>query len=475
MKKLFKISWLPIVVLLFSSCDLLSPGESSNPNISEDRFLESSNAMATWVNGVEKTLATTVSDFCQQTEIMTDNYHNAYSRGSQDFDKPLLFSSDEHIRQLQREVGAVREAVDYAFNTVIKYDTLLTQSQRFSLLTSKAYAFLLAGENFRALPMTSGGDAKPWEDHLHETVNVLDEALPLASDGAAVAYAQTLRARAYYRLGDAENAVSAAQAALMADNDFCRTVLFDGVHNVPNLVQEPIATNYYQPLPRLDFLDPKYPGNDATAQRPVCIAKAEEDYLILAEAYIAGGKIEDAKTSLSNLLGLVATRKVEGGLDESIDDHMNYLKLYKGDDASAFSVQASPTDAPMAGLLLNRTTGNKISVPIVSGTSATIAEITACKDADSLLELVYRMRQEIFMAEGRRLADLGIRLPLSDVEASHLGDNTYTTAEIPAFIPLNGDMDAFTTDRENKLITIKYNMNRVLVENKKLESVVPFE
>ena len=45
--------------------------------------------------------------------------------------------------------------------------------------------------------------------------------------------------------------------------------------------------------------------------------------------------------------------------------------------------------------------------------------IAECKDNDALLALIYLMRQEIFLAEGRRRSDLGIRLPISDVEISH--------------------------------------------------------
>ena len=48
--------------------------------------------------------------------------------------------------------------------------------------------------------------------------------------------------------------------------------------------------------------------------------------------------------------------------------------------------------------------------------------IEAAQTQDELLELIYLMRQEIFFGEGRRPADLGLRMPLSNVEAAHVKD-----------------------------------------------------
>ena len=88
----------------------------------------------------------------------------------------------------------------------------------------------------------------------------------------------------------------------------------------------------------------------------------------------------------------------------------------------------------------------------------------------------YLMRQEIFFAEGRRPADLGIRLPLCEVEAAHASNGAeYTQAWIPSFIPLNGGMDDFTIDAEAMTVTIAHNMNRVIADNARTKDVAPFE
>lgn len=100
--------------------------------------------------------------------------------------------------------------------------------------------------------------------------------------------------------------------------------------------------------------------------------------------------------------------------------------------------------------------------------------IAQCDTQDDLLKLLYLMRQEIFFGEGRRAADLGIRLPLCEVEAANAQAGDYINAQIPSFIPLNQDMDAFTMDKQNMTVVMKYDMNKVIVENKNSEYVAPF-
>jgi hypothetical protein len=95
---------------------------------------------------------------------------------------------------------------------------------------------------------------------------------------------------------------------------------------------------------------------------------------------------------------------------------------------------------------------------------------------DSALELLYLMRQEIFFAEGRRPADLGIRLPLCEAEAANVENaQAYITPWIPAFVPQNYGLDDFTIDEEKKVVTITHNMNRVIVANAHAADVAPFE
>ena len=70
---------------------------------------------------------------------------------------------------------------------------------------------------------------------------------------------------------------------------------------------------------------------------------------------------------------------------------------------------------------------------------------------------------------------MGIRLPVCEVEAaSNPSAAGYIDAVIPPFIPLDQGMDDFAMDEDTKEVTIKYNMNRIIVENKSSEYVAPF-
>ena len=90
--------------LLLASCNLVAPGDIENPNVTEDGYLLGGNAMDTWVNGAEKTLALTVGDFCLQTEIISDNYFNNYTRESKLFDEPKILYNDPDVNGLERAV-----------------------------------------------------------------------------------------------------------------------------------------------------------------------------------------------------------------------------------------------------------------------------------------------------------------------------------------------------------------------------------
>ena len=70
--------------------------------------------------------------------------------------------------------------------------------------------------------------------------------------------------------------------------------------------------------------------------------------------------------------------------------------------------------------------------------------------------------------EGRRMADLGIKLPMSQREIEQndqidFGD-VGTEVHIPDYIPAGDEMDAFEV-AEDGTVTILHDMNDVIVEN----------
>lgn len=467
-----------IAAVAFSACDLVSPSSIINPNVDEDTFKNTPNALQSWVNGTNSTFATTVSKFVELTEIVSDDYFNNYSQSSKVFDFPTILYTDPDVTTLQRGVGSLREMALNGLNNISKTDNTMTVEQEFNLRYVEGYSYLLAGEYFVGLPEENGGEIKDWKHNLNKAIDTFNACLTLAQTNDDKAFINTLLARAYYKLGDKQEAVSHAQTALSFSTDFIKQVTFDGKNGVDNSFQGyvyglPYGTAF-QPLPRLDFLDPKYfQTTDPLEQRPICIAKAEEPYLIMAEAEIADNDIAKAKQTLVNLLALIKARPVEKGINDQLEqrDNGGYKKY---PNSSSFKVAASPTDSLRGGLILDRQAPNLISIPYISGTSVTQQMIDKTNGQDSLLRLLYLMRQEIFFGEGRRTADLGIRFPVCEVEAANTPSEGYTQALIPPFIPLNQDMDAFTMDDEAKTVVIKHDMNKTIVENKNTEYVAPF-
>lgn len=473
--KLYKYLCMASLALSVTSCELLQPDDIINPNVDEETFLETPNAMTTWVNGANRSFASIIGSYAELTEILSDNYFNNYTQSSKVFDFPTILYTDQDVTNLQRYVGTLRETADQGLNVVAQADHTTTEAQRFNLYYIKGYAYLLAGEYFLALPVENGGDVVGWKDNLELAVSTFDASLDHAADDQDRAFVYTLMARACYRLGDKNRAVAYANQALGYSRDFTRMVQFDGDHGFTSSIQGYLYGTNFQPLPRLDFLDPKYYQKaSSTEARPICIAKAEEPYLILAEAALADNDLTGAKNYLHTLLTLVKSRPVETGINDQLEQRYNGgFKRYP--NSSEYRVAASADDPLRSGLVLDRQAPNLIAIPYISGTSVTDEMIDAPTTVDQLLEVVYLMRQEIFIAEGRRAADLGIRLPLCETEAANLPEATrYTTAQIPPFIPLNQDMDAFEMDEENKTVIIKYNMNKVIVANKSSEYVAPF-
>lgn len=158
--------------------------------------------MSAWVAGAEKSLATTVDEFACQTELMSDNYYNNYTMGSQNFDVPEILYTDSYVTDLQRYVANLRATADEGLTRVAEADKSTTEAQRLRLTTIKGYASLLAGEYFVGLPMETGGEIVGWREHLQEAVTTFRKALELQPADTARAAIYTYMARAYYRLGE---------------------------------------------------------------------------------------------------------------------------------------------------------------------------------------------------------------------------------------------------------------------------------
>lgn len=142
----------------------------------------------------------------------------------------------------------------------------------------------------------------------------------------------------------------------------------------------------------------------------------------------------------------------------------------------------SDADSPYrAGLVLDRP-AEGLMIPAVSATSLNADSVAELSDAPDLWHALWLARQEIMFLEGRRLADLGIKLPmmLREIDQNPEIDpgDPGTEVAMPSWIPLNPlyamdvysplelyDSDDLDAQLVEMHVTIGVDMNRVLVEN----------
>ncbi|UGU16457.1 tetratricopeptide repeat protein [Sinomicrobium kalidii] len=446
-----------------------------NPNVTEDIYLENPNSVRSWVAGLKRQLAVTANTVNVNVAITSDNYFNNYSQYSKVFDIPQIDYFDVDVNSLQVDVQALREMAVYGISTVVIADASVTAKDEAFMHFCLGYANILGGELFTGLPETNLGTVLPPEQIFERALSNLDDAINLETDPERIAVYRLLKARVYYNTGEAANAIEAARAALSSPS-LLYQAQFDGENDLGNEMQNAVfdaSPNRLAPLPRLDFLDPKYysEGTPETDQKPVALAKAEEAYLILAEAYLAQQNITEARGTLQSLLTLVGERPVV-----SVDDSGETRNGGNRDDypLTGVAVRFDSESPYREGYVLDRQAGN-IDIHTVSGTSVTTDDIENAATVDELLYLVYQLRQEIFIGEGRRLTDLGIKYPVSQIEQDNNPNvpDAYTVARIPSFIPGEGQLDDFRVEADGR-ITIDVDMNKIIVANKNAAEIVPF-
>lgn len=446
-----------------------------NPYVTEDNYVSKPNAGNSWVVGLQKQVALTTNTVVINTEITSDNYFNNYTQYTKVFDQPQIDYFDPDVNSLQASIQTLREMATYGLTVILPKDNTLTPANIAYMHFCKGYANLLGGELFIGLPESNLGKVITAKQLLANAVTSFTLAYDLEPKAEVKnAYAMFI-ARANYKAGNKEQAQKYAEVALTTPG-LLYTIQFDGKNSVPNEMQNATydaLPNRLAPLPRLDYLDPKFfsvgtPQND---QKSVALAKEEEGYLILAEIALAGNNLAQTKQYLYSLLEVVALRPTE-----LVDDKRETRNggIRPGYPLQEVAVRFDASSPEKQGYVLDRQKG-KVLVYKVSGTKVTKTEIEQSTTADQLLYILYLLRQEIFMSEGRRLSDLGIKYPISQIEA---GNNSHVTAEytkalIPDFIPLKSGMDDFTTDAVTKTVTMKYDMNKVLVAHKTSPYIMP--
>jgi hypothetical protein len=473
-----RLAILLVASLVVIGCGEFEPTKVTNPNITDKQFVGSPGAGAAWMRGTQRQFLNTLNIVVQNTELASDNYFNNYTTNSQQLDVPNPIYIDPYVADIQSSIALLRNQAAYGLDTVFPRDSLVKPNDRAEMIFFRGAANLFAGENYVALPGSAYGPVVSWQDLLKAAIADFTEARSVSTDAAAKQSYTLALARAYYRLGDKANAVAEATALLAANPTFIRNAVFDGVNGPNNAMQGVLTSsvNNFQPLPRLDFLDPKYPNRGPNIQSPIAFLKAEEAHLILAEALLSDNNVAGAKARLQQLLTLVQSRT-----KESVDSRIQKRGRAGGKilypNTSDSKIAFGPGEPLLGGYVLSRADAN-VTVPTVSGTSVTSSRIDAITTVDDGLYVLYLMRQEIFIAEGRRMADLGIRMPVAQTEiltnSNAVDGADYTLPKIPSFIPLAYGMDSFTYDQTAKTAVMAYDMNKLLVQNKTSPDVLPF-
>lgn len=473
MKNIYRL--LCIVALTgMASCQLK---KVDNPNITDRSFIGTTQSSSIWLNGMYRQLALTLNELVSFTEITSDNYYNNSSLSNKVFDIPTILFSDLDVDNMERAIGRLYQMAEYGINEVVPADVTATNDIHAEMNFLGGYACLMAAETYRAVPMEAAGPVLSSADILRKAIVYFDKAIALQTDVNKKNNYLLAKARAYYGLSDRANARQAAQSVITSAPMLLLDAKYDGINGVSNTMQTNTfssSTNTYAPLPRLDFLDPKYfhVGTASADQKSIAILKGEEAYLIVAEAMLGSGELNEARTLLKQLIADVVSHRPTASVNAATQQRKGNRSDYPL--LATVQVKFDASSPARAGFILDRQAGN-ITVKRVSGTSVTAADLDAATTKDQLIYQLCLLRQEIFISEGRRMTDLGIRFPVSQVEMQNNSNVTeeHTKAFIPAYIPGQLGMDDFTYDRTAGIVTMDYDMNKVLVQNQTAPGVLP--
>jgi len=470
-----KVTILLLTILGFSCSgdfkDVVDFTTVENPNLSEASVVGQPNSSNIWLAGLERQTALVFNEVLVLSELGSDNYVNTQTFFNQFLDGLEMQPTDPDLRDTQRTIQRLRELAVFGKNEVGPGDPNYTADIEADYNYFEGLSYLISAMYFSALPQEPLGAPISSQQHYLNAISAFDTAISIS---AKPEY-HLAKARANYYLGNRPEAVSSATSALALSTDFARTINYDASNGPGNTFESALyqrATfDDLQPNPALDFLDPKYSFLSPDLDAPVNYFKAEEAYLILAEAALAEDDIATARVNLISLLDLIATREVRN-IDDSIEARIEVAPGSRPDNAAV--VVNGRT-----GLVLDRQAGN-VDVPSVSGTSLTAADVALMADDDAGLAILYRTRQEVFIAEGLRFVDMGVKLIIDENEIL-LNENINegdvgTTPVIPSFISaIVADLDAITYDAATGTATTVIDLNAILAANKGAGEVVPFE
>jgi tetratricopeptide (TPR) repeat protein len=458
--------------VLLSGCDLLDPTKVSNPNTTAEDLANSAEPTRALLPGVRAQVARAVGSVVN-LDLITDNLEIAFTNITGEMNDPHAVDPDggtyNGLGGAYWQLQELRAIADFVIDTIGPRDTRATPAQLGEARYYRGMAFLMQGENFRGLPRTTSAEPTGWQQLLDLAVADFAAALTMDPTPALATAIRGALARTHRARGDAQQAESFAQQVLTANPTFLNAQPYSS-GEIENPVFGDDRTR--QPLPRLDFLDPKYTSRSA----PVPLGKAEEMHLILAEVAMSRGSYPAAAAHVADAIRVARARPTS-----SVDDRDQRLNpdLTVRPRTAGILVRADADSPFRAGLVLTRP--GVVSMPSTSGTSLSADSVQALTSPEAIRHAFWLARQEILYLEGRRLSDLGVRLPISarELDASPTLTRSIPEASVlvPAYVPAAGAVNRFSprspyVDRtqggalETDRITIEVDMNKILARER---------
>ncbi|HTY37664.1 MAG TPA: hypothetical protein VMH23_11160 [Bacteroidota bacterium] len=456
-----------VLVLSLAACDLVDPSKVDNPSITADNLLENPvGGTTSLVTGMRRYFSNTIGISSLIGDMVSDNLDNRTSFYDNTLSYPRTITGNSFTYNAMYENALQLNALaDFGISSILPGDIFATNDQKAEVYFYKGMALLILGEGFTNFPIAEKGPAVTAQRALQIANDQFQTAFNLTTQSAMKANCRMARARTFRMLGDKVNAAAEANAALaLGGTSYLFAAQFDPAQLTSTTYAAIVgrSTNDIQPLPRLDFLDPKYPTNGTQ----VPVLKSEEAYLILAEVALANGDLAGAKLNMKSAITTARSRPTTTYNDKDTrPGHPN---------DPTFLVKSDANEPAIAGLIQKRGGASIVTVYSTSGTSVTTAMVDTLSSVYSHFRTLYLLRQEIFFLEGRRMIDLGIRLPVSqrqiDGNPNITPGSPGTTVVVPDYIPASDEMRRFTT--AGSTVTILWDMNKVLAANR--SRVSPF-
>ena len=464
------------VAVSAAGCDFLDPTNVENPLTTTEDLARATEPTRALLPGLRAQFARALGGTMVLTEVVSDNYSIHGTGLNSEYDNPRaivpnIVNATGTATGLYWNLQELRALSTFVLDDIVPGDNSATTEQLAEIRYYRGMAFLMMAENFTAAPLEVDGTPVPASELLARALADLDASLASGVSGEFNLRARAAQARAHRLGGNAAQAAQAAQQALAAQADFVFLQGYDAtsITNQAFVFTTQRALKEMQPLPRLDFLDPKYTSLSAGAP----VAKAEEMHLILAEIALASGNLGAARGHLADAITLAQSRPRPNFTD---NDQRQNADLTVRPRNAEIVIRADPQSPFRSGLVLTRP--GSVPVPTISGTSLRADSVRALTGEEETWHAFHLARQEIHFLEGRRMSDLGIRLPmmLREIDANpniNPGD-AGTTVVVPSYIPEGNGMDVFTPvspyDDDDQLVTtqvtIQVDMNRVLARER---------